>query len=376
MSPLFTPVLDLVGVASGMKTVVIQLVGLVVTAIIYMSKSGHKRLPKELLSVIVIWLPFLAFAALQTRFSDQYAMVKFGKLVFIPFLSVLTITIAYMTGKGGFNRYFFTVLIILVSLQLIESIRNPAVFLYASTVERMTIEGVNPIWLSRSYVTAALCFLVFPIKSRWIKIAGVTVFMLAIIPTGTRGPLLGGFIGIGIYLWAKYRYTRGFKTKVTGLAVMAFFALLLSLPYIAPQLQGYFSRGTEQGLFEESGRMALFGKAIDDFVESPLTGVGFGMYARRASSDQGGIARGFYPHNIILEVMAELGMVGIILFIFVLRPGRYWYQINNIYQVIFIVYLFFSMTSGNLVANAGVMVFGALARLAYKYPHPSTQIRK
>jgi O-antigen ligase len=153
-------------------------------------------------------------------------------------------------------------------------------------------------------------------------------------------------------------------------------AVMVSLPYIYGRLKDYITRDTDKSAFDESGRSALFSRAWNEYVDSPIVGQGMGNFAREGVSS--GILTkretGNYPHNIILEVMCELGSIGLILFVIALRPGRHFWRIGNIYQILFIVYLIFSMTSGNIAANAGVMVFGALARLAAKYPLSSVAI--
>jgi O-antigen ligase len=377
LSPLFSSLFEIISVPTGMKTVLVQALGLVAASAIYLTRSNHKQLTKELKLVFMVWVPLLLYTAMRTDFSDSYAVLKFGKLFFIPFLSVLTITTVYLSGRRRFNRYFFSVLVALSMLQLIEALMNPTVTLYASTLERMTVEGVNPIWLARTFVTAALCCLVLPIKSHLVKVSGAVVFILAVLPTGSRGPLLAGLVGIALYLWVYYRDRAYFMLKLAGVCVVLAVVLSVSLADYIPNIQSYMSRDSGKGVFQESGRDQLFANALDDYMSAPVLGVGFGKYRRSEESKTSIIIerkKGYYPHNMILEILAELGTVGLVLLLVALRPDKWWFKVENVYQILFIVYLIFAMTSGNIVANSGVMIFGALARLAYRYPHPSNQI--
>lgn len=376
LSPLFTPLFELIHLPAGMKTVFIQLFSLVVTTVIFITKERHKRCFSEVLSVVFVWLPFIAYMAIRTDFSDEYSSVKFWKIIFISFLSAVSITIIYMSKDGSFNKYFFPAVVALVAWQLVEALVNPAVFMYASTIERMTVDSVNPIWLARAFATAALCCLMLPIKSSVLKITGAVVFLAMIIPTGSRGPLLAGGIGFFLYFSIRFSNIQHIKLKMFFATVSLLLVALASSSYLAPEVGGYFTRGSEKSFVEESGRLGLFSRAWGEYMSSPAVGVGFGQYGRSGQKLLGSMSQsGYYPHNIILEILSELGMLGIILFAVILRPGEYLYRIRNIYQIIFIVYLLFSMTSGSLVANSGLMVFATLARLSYKYPDRSLDIK-
>lgn len=378
MSPLFTPLFELISLPAGMKTIFIQAVGLSVTAFILVTQRQHQRCMREVALLIACWLPFILYVAARTDFHDSYALVKFWKLFFIPFLSTITITIVYMTRRDLFNKYFFVVTVLLIAWQLFEVFINPSVFLYASKIERMTVEGINPIWLARSFVTAALCCLMLPVKNRALKIFGAIIFMLAVLPTGSRGPLIAGIFGFGLYFWIKNKSQKNRNTKAFFTILALSFALALSLPSLAPKVNDYLSRDSKKGAFEESGRIQLFSVALSDYANSPVVGVGFGNYGRGYGQRRiiSGSELRYYPHNIVLEVLSELGTIGFILFLIVLRPGRYYYKVTNIYQLLFLVYLVFSMTSGSIVANSGVMIFATLARLAFRYPTRSIGISR
>jgi O-antigen ligase len=49
----------------------------------------------------------------------------------------------------------------------------------------------------------------------------------------------------------------------------------------------------------------MWEEAINEFKANPIFGVGLGNFA-------GGV--GYFPHNILLEILAELGIVGLFMF--------------------------------------------------------------
>lgn len=377
LGPLFEPLFETFNLDTGYRTFAVQALSLIVAALIFVHHPNHKKLTSELGTVVLIWVPFLLFTVIRTDFSDQYAMIKLGRLIVISFISVLTITIVYLSGKSTFDRYFFGVVVGLAILQLFEVLVTPTVVVYASTLERATIEGTNPIWLARCFVTAGLCCLALPIGSHASRLCGAAIFMLAVLPTGSRGPLIAGLIGFGLYLWIYYRNSSNFRLKLSGVVVFALAASIALIPYLAPNIANYFSRDSGQSVFVESGRDRLFSTAIADYLESPVIGAGFGQFAKSAEANSrqfSDFQEGYYPHNLILEIMAELGTFGLIFLLIILRPGKHWLKISNIYQILFVVHFLFAMTSGSIIANSGVMVFGTLALLAQRYPHQSNQI--
>lgn len=369
-SPLFNPLFDAIGMATGTRTVIIQLLAVAIAGAVVGIRRWPPVFKREMMQVILLWLPFVVYIAIRTDFNDNYAMVKFWKIVLIPILSAVTITAMYLVGGEKFNKYFIVTLIVMSLLQLLEALNNPAVFLYAGEIERMTVEGVNPIWLARSFVTAAILCLVLPfIKSKVVRGAAVVGLMLAVLPTGSRGPLFAGALGIALFFWQYYKNKPNFKIKVIAASMVLLVGMFASLPYIYAPLKSYISRDSSEDAFQESGRSALFSRAWREYADSPILGQGMGNFATMNATrvTLANRTTGNYPHNIILEVMSELGTIGLILFVVGMRPGKYYWKVDNIYQILFIVSLVFAMTSGNIAANGGVMVFGVLARLAYKY---------
>lgn len=53
-----------------------------------------------------------------------------------------------------------------------------------------------------------------------------------------------------------------------------------------------------------------------------------------------------------------------------MRPGKWLLDLKNPYFYPFLLTFFYSMTSGDINANTGVMIFGTLARLTSHYPEP------
>ena len=69
--------------------------------------------------------------------------------------------------------------------------------------------------------------------------------------------------------------------------------------------------------FLVNDRYISFGEAVRNFRESPVYGIGFGKFIFPGSySDPTDRLSGTWPHNIFLELLSELGIIGFLLFAF------------------------------------------------------------
>lgn len=133
--------------------------------------------------------------------------------------------------------------------------------------------------------------------------------------------------------------------------------LIISLLLFNSILNEYFTVLSDRGVLEGSGRLGLVDVAVDMFKNNPLIGVGFGGYNFWGNYDA-------YPHNIILEILAEMGIVGL-LFI-VLSVLYYFRQIYVFFSKKYDIYLCFllipliarAMISGSLADN--IVIFSAI----------------
>jgi O-antigen ligase len=195
-----------------------------------------------------------------------------------------------------------------------------------------------------------------------------------IIPTGSRGPLISLIVTLSMWFMIQSKKS-GFRVLATiaSGAALTISMLLFFGDRLDTVVNTYFSRGQSVGLLEESGRPQLFNRAMLDFYSSPVVGVGLGAFGASSTRNSQGYSgklskQGSYPHNIVMELLSELGVIGLILFAIVLRPGKWLLGIRNPYFYLFLLMFLFSMSSGDINANVGVIIFGTLARLTFKYP--------
>src|SRR5690554_795536 len=148
-------------------------------------------------------------------------------------------------------------------------------------------------------------------------------FFLMVIWSGSKGPLVAFFI-ISIFFFNRILGNK-FRTKfIVGLLLMgAFFfvksysedirAVKMIMAYIEDP-EGY-TEGAGQG--SVGLRENFINHSLELFEDHPVFGVGFGGWDDTFNS------KFRYPHNIYIELLSEIGLVGILLFLFLLCTLKY-----------------------------------------------------
>lgn len=161
-------------------------------------------------------------------------------------------------------------------------------------------------------------------RSRLYRILSVILIpiqIVSVIIPGGRGAFVQLFVYIIITLIEVLRERKRKKTIVFlfSLIMLALVIILIS-PYLMEN--DFFQRGFNRVLSfvspsgginweETSGRKAIYEEAIDLFKKSPLIGYGLFGYNYQISIRQ-------YPHNIILEVLLQGGIIYLLIFVLLL----------------------------------------------------------
>ena len=169
-----------------------------------------------------------------------------------------------------------------------------------------------PIELARQTGHAILIglFLVLAGSTRRLRLAALAalpVLSVAMIAAGSRGPILGLLAGavVLLALASGVRTTRGRLFGAACAAVVAGVVVAQVVPESTIQRSLSTVLASSSGL-DSNGRSEIWSKTADVVREHPVTGIGTGGYA---AVDPELV----YPHNLPLEVAAELGVVGLLL---------------------------------------------------------------
>lgn len=156
----------------------------------------------------------------------------------------------------------------------------------------------------KALLTIAVALLVFAALS----ISGARMPLLAALAVGALIVLRSVRIKNGVVL-----VSSGFKYLFSLLIVgVAFVSWLFSKGYLDTIIYRVSVLFTEkQGGVSAEGRLDRYSEAYDMFANSPFFGKGLGSF----TIFYNGVDVNDYPHNIFLEFMSELGLVGLIGFL-------------------------------------------------------------
>lgn len=153
-------------------------------------------------------------------------------------------------------------------------------------------------------------------------------------------------------IWILFTRKKGFSKGSLGILYIVIGSLLIIfLLRILFSQEGMLHSVQEEGYMEASGRSAYIIKGISDFLENPITGIGFGRFEVFGEY-------GIYPHNLIVEILCETGILGLLVIVF-LTWKSIKYLVTKQTACIFILIVWFlrSMTSGGLDSNIELFSF-------------------
>jgi len=190
-----------------------------------------------------------------------------------------------------------------------------AVLMKASEVANADYIGLGR--LSGMGLLISLFFFVLAEKHRGKKpgrrVLGILLMLVtggALLYSGARGPTLGlviTLLAIGVLtLRFPARFSR--YSAVLGLFV-AVLGILMALKLLPATAYYRFIEVILEGRNVMGGRLPLFAEAARMFQEAPIWGKGIGSFAVFIGVVN---ATNAYPHNIVLEIASELGLIGIV----------------------------------------------------------------
>jgi O-antigen ligase len=339
-------------------------------------KRKHKVV-RPLWAVAKFWLPWVIYLCLSGSSSAEGVWklkMYLGKMV-LPSMCLVGMALC---NPSLFEKYFMRVLlwlnivtIVVYSLKLVE-------FRFMQEAGAEGIERM--IWLSRG-IGINIAYLV--LTSAWKKRPLLTIPLIIVLFgvmlfIGSRGPVLSLVLVLGLFWLIKNRKsvaTVVLSGVATGLLVIAF----LNVGYLTDFAKAFSTHGTKQEVSHVAqDRMSAYLPSLEIFAEHPLTGAGLGQYwsayqknyrAPEWMINQSILlrARGKldvqYPHNIVCEILAELGLIGTALFLLLFFPFKRLFVLSNKYNLLCLLGFLYACTSSDITQNSAPMIFNLLSIL-------------
>jgi O-antigen ligase len=279
-------------------------------------KGGSDLLNVTYPTAYLLYLPFVAIMLLSLTYTPNFpaGIDKAGRFLVFSGIAIAA-PFAVLRTKASLRRFFIT----LIALGLVVALDS---FAGLGGKERLVSAGGDTIQLGHDSALAIVIvwYLLLPgrsLLSRAFFYGLILVFCVGVVGAGSRGPAAG--LACCIALSFVVHKELGIKLKSLlydfGLLTLA---VLMVIPIVGiPQSSyDYLSRLGDPNLHRMLGpREALMAEGWRLTMSHPFRGVGIGGYPVLFR----GI--GAWPHNMFLEISAEMGVVATFLFAVLLWLG-------------------------------------------------------
>ena len=305
--------------------------------------EGNWKLPSEPKSIVYLFLIFgllLGISYIYTASPDYgfRKILRFNTFAVTMFISPLLIIKSPADSKRLLSYFYFLLVIIIgiMLLQFVYFLKWGDFAIVLAYWNRISIPGANPIQVSRYLAIGAAMMIALLIRNKPSQslhyFAILFVILLSIILSGSRGPLVSIIIGSIVYA---ILYERKHSSRIFGYGILAIgtiITLLLLLPESLTQRFFDISQGsvimTQQGVRRISTiatRFEFWSMSLQAWFSS-ITSFFIGLGAGSFSSLFIWRDWRWYPHNLIFEIIAELGLIGLVIgVLFIIKS----YQIIN-----------------------------------------------
>jgi len=334
-----------------------------------------KNISRYSLTYVCLYLTFSAFVLFSLFYTPgvKYATDKAFRILILTGWASIGSTII-ISDREGIQR-FFIIFILLGILISIDCINN-----YFTMITVMgylaRVGGAGAGYLGTGQV-AGISFLLLLIQMLGIRNVSykilsfpfLVILLTALLVSGGRGPVFATLIGFITLIFLSFRLRCSKIYLQKRYKFLSFILMILIILIIVLARMGYFEileRRTSLLLSQEGEESAQvrfehYRRALIIWSMHPLVGAGIGSFPVLIGL---GDIRG-YPHNLIIESLCELGIVGLILLaLLIIYPL---YLISKVHYrddplglsilIVFIIMLVNSMFSGDINDNRLLFTF-------------------
>ncbi len=276
----------------------------------FTSRVPSRTLPVGLLVPLGLLALVIAVSALNT--DAAYGRDKALRFLTLT-LTATAAAYAILDTPARVRRFITMIMLLGLGMSLVGTV----------TAEGMAAFNANHIATGRILGLGLIAVIYLAVSSRpgllrrflWLVPGGVLAY--GFLYSGSRGALAALIIGLGFTALIALGLKRGRKWLLPVAALLA--GVYIVTATLVPQALGMMNDRLKQiDLYAPTTdaaqtRMDLGAEAWQMFREHPLTGVGIGGYNTQLGAAD--TERGLYPHNILLELAAEMGIAAVLLFI-------------------------------------------------------------
>jgi len=304
----------------------LTITGILIKMIKGMSKRRLMQfaIPKEFIIPYSI-LVLLMFISLIYTSSLGPATDKFLRFVVLTSLAAFAPLLIF-DNIDRVKRFLY-VLVFISSAMSITAIASAKVL---KGIAFHSALGSNYLTLGRATgvsILALSLFLISAAKTRSMKIIGcalVGLNLFGLLYSGGKGPLISLVVAMLVVL-VLHMSQRGAKRYIVVVLLLSLttVALMLALPGYFDTIKYRLSTinpfsGADIRESSASERLDLFDAAVNAMADYPVQGTGLGGFSDYSGYRAQYSERAYYPHNIFLEIGSELGIPGLLTFVFLI----------------------------------------------------------
>lgn len=317
--------------------------------------------PNKFVLIIILLICLLTSAFFSLNPSHGFLKVL---LIFVSYTPLIIISMLVFFDKQNFIRFVHILIIIASLASLISIVIAP---FNQSTTYVFSFNRWSHVVFSRMIGLALLSNIYLllnePRHKQLLPLSSI-LLSIGLVYSGARGAFLAVILS-SLFLLILNR------TPIVR-------KVLISLPVIGAILLGLlFTIYSGNERIVDTGRMILSSKNIDSslqtriaafelsfkmWMEAPFFGNGLGGFNSFYETNLP--QKILYPHNIILEILCELGIFGFLLFLFfIVSIFRKIWSLNHEFITFFIYGICLSMFSKDLTSNPLVFIFSFILLL-------------
>jgi O-antigen ligase len=273
-----------------------------------------------------VYLLFFATMLAGIPFS-MHRSISFELIVY-GYTSNVIFFLLFVTHVNTFQKYRRVLFILVVAAALfsIAGLSQGHIVKGRFAIRDSRMFDPNDIaFVELSLLPFALSILLgqFRLISKVIALTSIVCGVLLILYTGSRGGMLG-FLAFALLFFS---LRMGPLKKVHKAALLAVLAAAIMLNLDKINMERYLTitdLSEDYNLSDEFGRKEIWMKGAEIFLNDPLTGVGVGNFAMAIGHkrlEENLIPKWQGAHNSFVQITAELGIVGIVTFLWLIASS-------------------------------------------------------
>lgn len=300
----------------------------------------------DILFSVFFLMIFLSYMAFSTDNYTAYRKVAYAPaLAIAPYFGARLLFSEFRIKK--FLKYSISIAVILMIPAYYELVTNPSLgqrTRYSMFIFENHSNVDNPMLLGNTYAILIIIVLIWQLEKHRFKIRHLILIELSaylVMLSGSRGIIVSLATAITFYFLFLSRLKPSNKFLIIISLTLLFSVNYFLLPNkLAKFYQYSFSvQARQESISSIQMRKVMWKQALHDIREHPILGLGIG------NSDKGSGR----PHNIILEIAAELGIPGLFIFILlcyaVIRKAMYFIgneecpELNILMKIALVVFI-------------------------------------